>query len=102
MSTKKRWDFMNDLKPADEAAETPPAHTTEAPGLMPSNITHEGLRSVPKRQGRAEQKEQLNIRIPRELKRLAQAQAALEGRNIGDLIEQLLIDYVVTASNKPK
>lgn len=54
------------------------------------------LRSVKRREGRTEQKEQLNVRIPRELKRVAQAHAALEGRSIGDLVEELLIRYVET------
>jgi hypothetical protein len=38
-------------------------------------------------------KEQFNIRISVDVKRLAMSQAALEGRHISDVIEELLIGW---------
>ena len=60
-----------------------------------------GLRSVPRGDGRMEQaREQLNVRVPTTLKRRALAKAALEGKNIGELVEELLYGYV--SSNEAK
>lgn len=54
-----------------------------------------GLRSVARGDGRMEQaREQLNVRVPTTLKRRALAKAALEGKNIGELVEELLYGYV--------
>lgn len=53
------------------------------------------LASVPKGQGRMKQKRsQLNVRIPTTLKRQASAKAVLEGRDIGEVIEKLLHEYL--------
>jgi hypothetical protein len=37
---------------------------------------------------------QLNVRIPKQLKLLVSSKAALENRMIGDVIEELLLEYV--------
>ena len=53
------------------------------------------LRSVPKGQGRMKQaRSQLNVRLPTTLKRQATAKAILEGRDIGEVIEDLLQEYL--------
>lgn len=105
MSPKKRFSYVSEAQPDVPAEKAPEVvqETAAAPSetlasLLPGDIEVESLKSVPRRQGRTQQKEQLNIRIPRDLKRLAQAQAALEGRTIGDLVEELLIRYVDKAS----
>ncbi len=53
------------------------------------------LTSVPKGQGRMkQQRSQLNVRIPTTLKRQASAKAVLEGRDIGEVVEVLLREYL--------
>jgi hypothetical protein len=53
------------------------------------------LSSVPKGKGRMKQeRSQLNVRIPTTLKRQASAKAVLEGRDIGEVVEQLLREYL--------
>ena len=53
------------------------------------------LTSVPKGKGRMKQeRSQLNIRIPTTLKRQASAKAVLEGRDIGEIVEELLREYL--------
>jgi len=55
----------------------------------------EKLTSVPKGQGRMKQEcSQLNVRIPTTLKRQASAKAVLEGRDIGEVVEELLREYL--------
>ncbi len=55
----------------------------------------EQLKSVPKGQGRMRQaRSQLNVRLPTPLKRQATAKAVLEGRDIGEVIEELLREYL--------
>jgi hypothetical protein len=57
--------------------------------------TAQQLTSVPKGQGRMKQeRSQLNVRIPTALKRQASAKAVLEGRDIGEVVEDLLRQYV--------
>ncbi len=53
------------------------------------------LQSVPKGTGRMKQeRSQLNVRIPTTLKRRASAKAVLEGRDIGEVVEALLREYL--------
>ena len=53
------------------------------------------LTSVPKGKGRMKQeRSQLNVRIPTTLKRQASAKAVLEGQDIGDVVEELLREYL--------
>ncbi len=55
----------------------------------------EELTSVPKGKGRMKQeRSQLNVRIPTTLKRQASAKAVLEGRDIGEVVEELLREYL--------
>ena len=55
----------------------------------------EGLASVPKGKGRMRQeRSQLNVRIPTALKRRASAKAVLEGKDIGEVVEELLREYL--------
>ena len=52
-------------------------------------------RSIPKGQGRMKQeRSQLNVRIPTTLKRRASAKAVLEGKDIGEVVEELLREYL--------
>ncbi len=58
-------------------------------------VPAEELKSVPKGQGRMQQaRSQLNVRLPTPLKRQATAKAVLEGRDIGEVIEELLTEYL--------
>jgi hypothetical protein len=53
------------------------------------------LTSVPKGKGRMKQaRSQLNVRLPTTLKRQATAKAVLEGRDIGEVVEELLREYL--------
>jgi hypothetical protein len=55
----------------------------------------EVLASVPKGTGRMKQaRSQLNVRLPTSLKRQASAKAVLEGRDIGEVVEELLREYL--------
>jgi len=55
----------------------------------------EALTSIPKGQGRMKQeRSQLNVRLPTTLKRQASAKAVLEGRDIGEVVEELLREYL--------
>lgn len=55
----------------------------------------EMLTSVPKGTGRMKQeRSQLNVRLPTTLKRQASAKAVLEGRDIGEVVEELLREYL--------
>jgi len=57
--------------------------------------TRDELASVPKGQGRMQQeRSQLNVRLPTTLKRQATAKAVLEGRDIGEVVEELLREYL--------
>jgi hypothetical protein len=57
--------------------------------------TGQELTSVPKGKGRMKQeRSQLNVRIPTTLKRRASAKAVLEGRDIGEVVEGLLREYL--------
>ncbi len=61
----------------------------------PRAPTRDELTSVPKGQGRMKQeRSQLNVRLPTTLKRQAAAKAVLEGRDIGEVIEELLREYL--------
>ncbi len=60
-----------------------------------SSDAEELTRSVPKGQGRMKQeRSQLNVRLPTTLKRQASAKAVLEGRDIGEVVEALLREYL--------
>lgn len=55
----------------------------------------EELATVPKGKGRMKQeRSQLNVRIPTALKRRASAKAVLEGQDIGEVVEELLREYL--------
>ena len=57
--------------------------------------TGQELTSLPKGKGRMKQeRSQLNVRIPTTLKRRASAKAVLEGRDIGEVVEELLREYL--------
>ena len=57
--------------------------------------TGQELTSVPKGKGRMKQeRSQLNVRVPTTLKRQASAKAVLEGRDIGEVVEGLLREYL--------
>lgn len=61
----------------------------------PPTATAEQLTSLPKGKGRMKQeRSQLNVRLPTILKRQALAKAVLEGRDIGEVIEELLREYL--------
>lgn len=58
-------------------------------------IPQQTLSSVPKGRGRmSQERSQLNVRIPTALKRQASSKAVLEGRDIGEVVEELLREYL--------
>lgn len=71
------------------------ASTHAAEGRLASSISPRNFSSVPKGQGRMKQeRSQLNVRIPTSLKRQASAKAVLEGKDIGEIVEELLRGYL--------
>lgn len=60
-----------------------------------SHIPDTELKTVARGQGRMKQaREGVFIRLPEQLKRLAQAKALLERKSLGDVIEAKLREYV--------
>lgn len=121
MSQAKRGSRFSYLTSALEDSQTEPqtdagrGHETErdfpvagmdSPDKTDSRSGEEGrsrtsvageLASVPKGKGRMKQeRSQLNVRIPTTLKRQASAKAVLEGRDIGEVVEELLREYLDT------
>lgn len=109
MSPKKRFDYLQssgsstgqqdtNADSASKATNTkePVAEINEGPQLTEAASGGEDpLSSVPRGEGRMEQdREQLNVRIPKLLKRKAMAKAILAGVTIGDVIEEMLLEYV--------
>ena len=88
--TKKgssRFDYITPLTP-DEPKVDEQRTLVKAP-------KHDVLQTVPKGQGRMEQdRTQLNIRVPTMLKRRAGAKATLEGRSLGEVVEEFLRTYI--------
>ena len=82
----------------ETSAEDGGGDNTRSPGSRShanSAIPTQGLSSVPKGRGRMKQeRSQLNVRIPTSLKRQASAKAVLEGRDIGEIVEELLREYL--------
>ena len=112
-----RFSYLNSTEENTQPKPTPdekrgPENTrgslterTDAPDKAGSRDAGEGgrgrspgaeeLTSVPKGQGRMKQeRSQLNVRIPTILKRQASAKAVLEGRDIGEVVEELLGEYL--------
>ncbi len=82
MSTK-RFGYLDEI-------ETQTSEPAEAPAKPQG-----AMASLPRGQGRMRQdREQLNVRLPTQLKRQAVAKAALSGEMIGEVIERLLRQYV--------
>jgi hypothetical protein len=70
------------------------SHTEERRGVGGKSVRAD-LASVPKGTGRMKQeRSQLNVRLPTALKRQASAKAVLEGRDIGEVVEALLREYL--------
>jgi len=81
--------------------EEPDGGGGEAKGRVPRRSrarrkpAAEELKSVPKGEGRMKQeRSQLNVRVPTALKRRASAKAVLEGKDIGEVVERLLREYL--------
>jgi hypothetical protein len=84
----KRFEYLG------QTAE--PAKTSEPnPEGVQLALETDDVQSVPRGEGRmAQDRTQLNVRIPTALKRRAAAKAALEGRTLGDVLEEFLQNYV--------
>ena len=79
------------------------AEPTKAPEPSPDTaqiiLDENSVQSVPRGEGRmAQDRTQLNVRVPTTLKRRAASKAALEGRTLGDVLEVFLQNYVVDDS----
>lgn len=109
MSPKKRFDYLQssssstgqrdtDTSSSSQAANAEEAVTEINEKAQVIEVASGGeapLSSVPRGEGRMEQdREQLNVRIPKLLKRRAMAKAVLAGVTIGDVIEEMLLKYV--------
>jgi len=92
---ERQQETDNDSPPGPEDA---PAKTDSRDGGEGGSGRTSGrqeLTSVPKGKGRMKQeRSQLNVRIPTTLKRQASAKAVLEGRDIGEVVEELLREYL--------
>lgn len=78
-----------------EGGVSAPAPEPPTVGSSVSPRPRSGDWSVPKGQGRMKQeRSQLNVRVPTSLKRQASAKAILEGRDIGEVVEELLREYL--------
>ena len=92
---ERQQETDNDSPPGPEDA---PAKTDSRDGGEGGSGQTSGRReltSVPKGKGRMKQeRSQLNVRIPTTLKRQASAKAVLEGQDIGDVVEELLREYL--------
>lgn len=94
-------DTIEEVEKAESARPTEAGGVggnTSAPHSQSSaepSISTQTFSSVPKGHGRMKQeRSQLNVRIPTHLKRQATAKAILDGRDIGEVIEELLRKYV--------
>ena len=86
---------MDDYSPWRKAAPDKTGSRDGGGGGRGRTTGAEELTSVPKGQGRMKQeRSQLNVRIPTILKRQASAKAVLEGRDIGEVVEELLREYL--------
>ena len=107
MSAARRSGRFSYLTSTPESAQTNPAEDGSATESIPTTdssdegegrspgSSKDGLVIVPKGQGRMKQeRSQLNVRIPTTLKRQASAKAVLEGRDIGEVVEVLLREYL--------
>jgi hypothetical protein len=84
----KRFEYLAQTAEPVETSEPNPE------GVQLALETDE-VQSVPRGEGRmAQNRTQLNVRIPTALKRRAVAKAALEGRTLGDVLEEFLQNYV--------
>lgn len=71
------------------------SHSTKRRNVASRPSSAQELTSVPKGKGRMKQeRSQLNVRIPTTLKRQAAAKAVLEGKDIGEVVEELLREYL--------
>jgi hypothetical protein len=112
-----RFSYLTSAEESTQATPPPPAEKRrqetnidsspgreDAPAKSDSRDGGEGgsdrtsskeLTSVPKGKGRMKQeRSQLNVRILTTLKRQASAKAVLEGRDIGEVVEELLREYL--------
>ena len=109
MTTKKAAPRFKYMQEEAEMPPTPIAAPIPALVKAPASVVVEShpvapqklekvqpvLKTVARGQGRMEQaREQLNVRLPTDLKRRAIAGAALEGLTAGELVERLLLDYL--------
>jgi hypothetical protein len=85
----------SDSLPGREAALNKSAGSKGGEGGTGRTSSGQELTSVPKGKGRMKQeRSQLNVRIPTTLKRQASAKAVLEGQDIGEVVEELLREYL--------
>ena len=91
-TTQARGDGTSRDAANDGRGEGPTQPRSRRSSRKPST---EDLASLPKGKGRMKQeRSQLNVRIPTALKRRASAKAVLEGRDIGEVVEELLHEYL--------
>ena len=89
-SKPNRFDYATQTASGVQASTT---CTTDP--ISTSTAANPVLTTVARRSGRMEQdREQLNVRLPTQLKRRAAAAAAMQGMTVGELIEYLLLKYL--------
>jgi hypothetical protein len=82
-------------KPDSSGGEGEERDRTEKTPSVSGASSAKALTSVPKGKGRMKQeRSQLNVRLPTTLKRQAAAKAVLEGKDIGEVVEALLREYL--------
>lgn len=92
---KRAQETNIDYSPGREDAPAKTDSRDGGEGGSGRKSSRQELTSVPKGKGRMKQeRSQLNVRIPTTLKRQASAKAVLEGRDIGEVVEELLREYL--------
>jgi len=86
--SKKRFDYLE-----PEIEPTRITSSLKPPSSTPSVAVGHSL--PPKRSGRMQlEREQLNVRVSKDIKRKALTKAMLEGKTLGEVVEALLLEWM--------
>ena len=86
--SKKRFDY---LEPEEETTRI--TSVSLPPSLTSPVVVGQSL--PPKRSGRMQlEREQLNVRVSKDVKRKALTKAMLEGKSLGEVVEAFLLEWV--------
>lgn len=81
--SKKRFDYLE------------PEEATTVTAVLTPSLVATALPLPPKRSGRMQlEREQLNVRVSKDVKRKVLTKAMLEGKSLGEVVEALLLDWL--------